>query len=232
MSEGSADRILFLLKTRAPLAAAELATALGITAMGVRQHLARLAEDGLVAFADERRSVGRPKRYWRLTEKAEARFPDTHAQVAVELIGAVDKLFGADGLDRLIQLREDDMRARYRAELDGLALPLRLKRLADLRRAEGYMAAVEKEKDGSFILIENHCPICAAAKACQGFCRSELAIFRELLNGCTVERTDHILAGARRCAYRIRQTRETDVAPKPGASRPSVRGHRPGDPAR
>ena len=63
MSEGSAERILFLLKTRAPLTASDLARDLGITAMGVRQHLARLEADGLVAFADERKSVGRPKRH-------------------------------------------------------------------------------------------------------------------------------------------------------------------------
>ncbi|MBM3547982.1 MAG: transcriptional regulator [Alphaproteobacteria bacterium] len=233
MSEGSTERILFLLKTRAPLTAAELGTSLGITAMGVRQHLARLEEDGLVAFADERHSVGRPKRHWRLTDKAEARFPDTHAQVTVELIGAVDKLFGADGLDRLIEVRETDTRERYRRALAGLGtLSQRLRRLAELRRVEGYMAEVEKQKDGGYLFVENHCPICAAAKACQGFCRSELAIFRELLAGCTVERTDHILAGARRCAYRI-TTKETTEAPRPGASRSSPRrDRRPGDPAR
>jgi predicted ArsR family transcriptional regulator len=202
--------------------------------MGVRQHLARLESDGLVAFSDERRSVGRPKRHWRLTEKAETRFPDTHAQVAVELIGAVDRLFGSDGMDRLIALREADMSARYRRELAGLGtLSLRLKRLAQLRRAEGYMAAVEKEKDGSYLLVENHCPICAAARACQGFCRSELAIFRELLADCTVERTDHILAGARRCAYRVRLSAEkTKRATRPGASPTSARGPRLGGPAR
>jgi predicted ArsR family transcriptional regulator len=233
MSEGNAERILFLLKTRAPLTAAELAASLGITAMGVRQHLARLEADGLVAFADERRSVGRPKRHWRLTGKAEARFPDTHTQVAVELIGAVDRLFGSDGLDRLIELREGDMRGRYRQELDGLGLPARLRRLAELRRAEGYMATVEKEKGGGYLFVENHCPICAAARACQGFCRSELATFRELLADCTVERTDHILAGARRCAYRIvPSARGAKSGPRPGASPASARGPRLGGPAR
>jgi predicted ArsR family transcriptional regulator len=64
------------------------------------------------------------------------------------------------------------------------------------------------------LLIEDHCPICAAATQCQGFCRSELALFQRCLGpGATVERTEHLLAGARRCAYRVRQ-----VAPiRPGA---------------
>ena len=225
MSEGSAERILFLLKTRAPLTASDLARDLGITAMGVRQHLARLEADGLVAFADERKSVGRPKRHWRLTAKAEARFPDTHAQVAVELIGGVDKLFGAQGLDRLIALREAEMLLRYHRELDlAGTLAKRVKRLAELREIEGYMAAVETQKDGSYVLVENHCPICAAAKACQGFCRSELSMFQALLADCTIERIDHILAGARRCAYRI--------TPAATPSRSSSRDRRSAAPGR
>jgi predicted ArsR family transcriptional regulator len=57
--------------------------------------------------------------------------------------------------------------------------------------------------DGAYLLIENHCPICAAASACQGFCRSELSIFRDLLAPAKVERIDHILQGARRCAYLV-----------------------------
>ena len=66
------------------------------------------------------------------------------------------------------------------------------------------MASIVKDTPESFLFVENHCPICAAATACQGLCRSELAIFRAVLGTeITVERTDHILAGARRCAYRI-----------------------------
>jgi predicted ArsR family transcriptional regulator len=62
---------------------------------------------------------------------------------------------------------------------------------------------VSKDR-GGFLLVENHCPICAAARVCQGFCRSELELFREVLGpGVEVERTEHVLAGGRRCAYRV-----------------------------
>jgi iron-sulfur cluster biosynthesis transcriptional regulator SufR len=204
MAETTADRILFLLKTRAPLTAQVLARQIGITTVGIRQHLARLVEDGLIAHSDERRSVGRPKRHWRLTEKGHGRFPDNHAQVTVELIGAVGRLFGEEGLDRLISERERDTLARYRQGLAGMtSLADRLDRLAGLRRDEGYMAEWRAESDGTFILVENHCPICAAARVCQGFCRSELAVFRAVLPDCAVERVEHLLAGARRCAYRV-----------------------------
>lgn len=56
-------------------------------------------------------------------------------------------------------------------------------------------------RDGdAFLFIENHCPICAAAQACMGFCRSRLELFRQVLGeGVRVEREEHILLGARRC---------------------------------
>jgi predicted ArsR family transcriptional regulator len=54
------------------------------------------------------------------------------------------------------------------------------------------------------MLVEHHCPICAAAQACQGFCRNELELFRRVLGpGVTVDRTEYLLGGDQRCAYRI-----------------------------
>ena len=43
------------------------------------------------------------------------------------------------------------------------------------------MAEVHAEKDGAFLLVEKHCPLCAAATACKGFCTSEPDLFRALL---------------------------------------------------
>lgn len=43
------------------------------------------------------------------------------------------------------------------------------------------MAACEVHND-RFLLIENHCPICAAATACQTFCHSALAGFHNALD--------------------------------------------------
>jgi len=204
MSDESADRILFLLKTRGPQTAAALAKALRITPMGVRQHLARLARENYVIHADVRNGVGRPKRHWRLTRKSDAHFPDSHAQMTVELLAAMRTVFGDPGLERLIAEREREMLAKYTQETRGAkTVADRVRKLAKLRTEEGYMAECHRASDGSVLLVENHCPICAAAQTCQSFCRSELDIFRRLIPEASIERVDHILAGARRCAYRI-----------------------------
>lgn len=63
--------------------------------------------------------------------------------------------------------------------------------------------------DDGYLLVENHCPICAAAQACMAFCRSELDLFREIIGPqARVRQTEHILAGARRCAYTVRPLRQ------------------------
>jgi predicted ArsR family transcriptional regulator len=204
--KATGEQILFMLKTRGSSRTGEIASRLGLTRQGARQQLEKLAAEGLIGFADKRDGVGRPRRSWSLTAKTDARFPDTHSALTLELLGAVAAEFGEAGLDRLIARRERDSLDSYRAAMGGLTdLRSRLRRLAGLRRAEGYMAEVSEDEEG-LLLIENHCPICAAASACQGLCRSELAIFQAVLGeGCRVERIDHILAGARRCAYRVTQ---------------------------
>lgn len=201
----TSDRILFLLKTRGPKTAQQLAAMLELTSMGARRHLEAAEEKGLVGFEDVAEKVGRPSRRWLLTDAGHARFPDRHADLTVALIDQVKALFGDAAMERLIVSRETASEAFYRDTIGTAgALPDRVAALAQARDVEGYMAEVAAQPDGSLLLVENHCPICAAARACQDFCRSELDVFQRVLGpGCSVERTEHQLAGARRCAYRI-----------------------------
>src|SRR5215470_4203645 len=99
------ERILYLLKTKGPQTASALAQRLRLTAMAVRQHLYRFREEGLVKFSSERRPVGRPAQIWRLTERAAARFPESHAELTLEMISAIRTAFGEEGLNKLLKER-------------------------------------------------------------------------------------------------------------------------------
>ncbi|MES3022884.1 MAG: metalloregulator ArsR/SmtB family transcription factor [Pseudomonadota bacterium] len=202
----TADQILFLLKTHGPKSAQQLAALLELTSMGARRQLDGALEKGLVAFEDSADKVGRPTRRWHLTGAGHARFPDRHSDLTLQLIEQTRAVFGADGLERLIGAREKAIEANYRMQVeDAEGLPARAAALARARDAEGYMAEVQAQEDGSVLLIENHCPICAAARECQSFCRSELDIFQRVMGeGCSVERSEHLLGGARRCVYIMR----------------------------
>ncbi len=203
----SSEQLLYLLKTRGPQTAQRLADLLALTSMGARRQLEAAHEKGLVQFDDVADKVGRPARIWALSARGHARFPDRHADLTLQLIDQARAVFGEEGLERLIAAREVASEAQYRGAVgQGGALAERAAALARVRDAEGYMAETAAQEDGSVLLIENHCPICAAAASCQNFCRSELAIFQRVMgDDCTVERAEHLLAGARRCVYVIKQ---------------------------
>jgi len=204
-----AERILRRLKTQGPQGTTVLAEALDITAEAVRQQVQKLLDDGLIAGQQERAAgAGRPRQLWSLTAAGHARFPDAHAQLTVDLIASVRALFGDAGVDRLVDARRDDNRRAYLESIGNARnLGERVRRLAAIREHEGYMARAERN-GRDWLLIEDHCPICAAAQTCQGFCRAELELFREVLgNEAQVIREQHLLAGARRCVYRISQRR-------------------------
>jgi predicted ArsR family transcriptional regulator len=200
----SRDRFLARLKLRGPQTAATLATDLGITGEAARQQLFKLAAEGLVEASAPPCGVGRPAQIWQLTEKGSSRFPDTHAEVTVQLIRGIRAQLGEKALDRLLAARAGDSVANYRKALVGAKnLGECVRRLAEARSREGYMAECQAV-EGGYLLIENHCPICLAATECQGFCRSEQEVFQKVLGReVTVERVEHILGGDRRCVYRI-----------------------------
>lgn len=202
----TAEQTLFLIKTRGPQTAQQLAALLDLTSMGARRQLEAWQEKGMLTYEELADKRGRPSRRWLLTEAGHARFPDRHADLTLQLIDQVRGLFGEAGLEQLIAAREAVSEQQYRQHLRGAgALPARVAALVQARSSEGYMAEVETRDDGSLLLVENHCPICAAARQCQQFCRSELDLFQRVLGpGCSVGRVEHMLNGARRCVYLIK----------------------------
>ena len=165
-SRTPSDRLLFALKMHGPQSAAALGRSLGISGEAARQQLLRLEVQGLVEARNEVRGVGRPVAMWHLTQAAADRFPDTHAQLTVDLLEIVRNQLGEGALETVISTRERETEAVYEAAMAGASTPVeRIARLAEIRSDEGYMAEWFEEGDG-YLLVENHCPICAAAAQC------------------------------------------------------------------
>ena len=210
------QRVLEHLKRSDGATAGEIAAALDITEAAVRQLLDALEERGLVAPRSRPRTNtgrGRTPGEWVLTAEAGSQFADRHGQLTVELLDAMRDALGSEGVDRVIDSRAKQQLDAYRAVVPAAgaaSLEQRVRALACQRTAEGYMADVHREGDG-VVLVEHHCPICTAATACPGFCRSELELFRDTLGpDVTVERTAHLLAGDVRCAYLVQPARASE----------------------
>ena len=197
--------IVHLLKQEGALDAQTLAARLRLSAMAVRQHLYALQDEHLITYHEVPRPLGRPAKLWQLTPAADRLFPEAYAELTVSLLASVAAAFGAAGLERLLEVRTRQQIAAYTEQMAGQdTLQQRVEALAAMRTDEGYMAAVQAQADGSFLLLEKHCPICVAAVACTGLCSTELEVFRAVLGqDVTIERTEHMVVGARRCAYRV-----------------------------
>ena len=198
--------ILERLKKRGPQSVRILATQLKMTTMGVRQHLTELQTHALVTQTGETRQTrGRPVHLWKLTAAGHRHFPNSHEQFTLELIDTLQAELGQTQLNKLLDARSQRLQTRYEKALEssGPALEDKVRVLTELLDADGFMTEVRLLPDG-WLLIENHCPVCAAAERCQQLCQSELDMFRSLLaNYADVERVDHLFAGSRRCAYKI-----------------------------
>ncbi len=199
--------IVKLLKQEGAMDAEAIASRFNITAMAVRQHLYTLQNEGLVTYQEESRPMGRPAKLWQLTPAADRFFPDRYAELTLEIINSMKQAFGEEGLDRLLEVRTRQQVQAYQAIIPRKAsLKRRLEALSEQRTEEGYMAEVQAQADGTFLLFEKHCPICAVATTCTGLCRMELDIFQAALGeDVSIERIEHILAGDRRCVYRVKE---------------------------
>lgn len=206
MKKNSSDRILVLLKMRGEATSLLIAKELSLSKEGARKHLLNLSEENLVKTTVKSEGVGRPSTYYSLTDKGLSRFPDTHADITVQLLRSVKKLLGDNALDLLINDREKTIYSKYAEEMEPLeTIEQKLDKLSKKRSEEGYLAEWKKEGD-AYYLIENHCPICAAATECQGFCRSELHNFKQLIGPeYSIERVEYIIENdGNRCVYEIK----------------------------
>jgi predicted ArsR family transcriptional regulator len=198
-------RIVERLKRVESATATDLAGEFGLTDTALRQHLDALEAAGMVTRSmAEPTGRGRPPVHWQLAPGATQAFPDRHGELSVDLISSLRATLGDPALDKVIGARSDRQVATYQAVLSGsTTLRERVERLATVRSEEGYLAEARPDGD-DLLLIEHHCPIRDAAASCGALCTAELDVFQRVLGpDVKVTRTQHVMAGDRRCAYRV-----------------------------
>jgi iron-sulfur cluster biosynthesis transcriptional regulator SufR len=208
---GSAEKvkvkrqILHLLKMKGEQTAVNLAEALDVSPMAIRQHLQNLQAEQLVVYTEQRQPVGRPLKFWYLSDRAREIFPDRHDELTQNLLESIVRIFGEAGLETLIAERTQQQIDTYTTQISRQSSwQAKVATLAEIRTNEGYMAEATEESSDVWLLSENHCSIDAAARSCPSFCQSEWEVFQALLGDrVRVERIEHLLNGDRRCTYRI-----------------------------
>ena len=199
--------VLYAVRRRGEATAEQVAEQLGMTVSGARQHLSALMRDGFVA-ATETAPVstrrGRRALAYSITPLAEDVFPKAYGELTNELLGYVadrdpellEDLFAKRRENRIASARERLAKKR--------TLATRVAELATILDEDGYLATFERVGPGTFRVIEHNCAIWAVAQKYGQACTSEIDFIRAVLPDTTVERTQHMVAGAKHCAYEIK----------------------------
>ena len=194
------DAILSFLKASGHASLADVAAHLEVSKQGALRHLEALLGEGLVEKGNESHAgPGRPEHVYRLTAAAAEHFPHAHRELAGELV----KFMGAAQLERFFTERAARTEAALAAELAGLSLEQKVRRLGELAGATGHMTEVIDNADGTLAIRHCNCPIGDVAAETGHPCHREQSMYERLL-GAEVERTTWLANADAACTYVIR----------------------------
>ena len=132
-------------------------------------------------------------------------FPKAYGELTNELLGYVGD-HDPDLLEGAVRTAaREPHRLGPRTTRDQEAtLGTRVAELTSILDEDGYLATFERVSAGTYRIIEHNCAIWAVAQKYGQACTSEIDFIRAVLPDATVERTQHMVAGAKHCAYEIR----------------------------
>lgn len=179
-----------------------LAEALDMTVSGVRQQLVALERDGLVTYREVRAGPGRPPHVYRLTPAAHGLFPKAYADLTNELLEYVED---ADPhlVAHIFECRRERRIAGALERMEGMDFDAKIAELTRILDEDGYLADLERNGDGSYVVTERNCAIFGVALKYGQACGSELDFIRRVMPDAKVERIAHMIAGAHNCSYKI-----------------------------
>jgi len=193
------------LKRTQGLSVGELATALGMSYMGVKQHCVELERLGYLDTWRRPKTatqVGRPEMVYRLTHKAHELFPVTSNETTLALLDSAQLLFGSTAAEKLLFRVFQSKTEAYLARVKGETLAERSKTFAAIRDAEGYMADLENAPDGLRI-VEHHSPLADLLTAYPALLhRLEQEMFSRVLR-VPVKREQSGVSGLYSCIFRV-----------------------------
>src|SRR6185369_17583318 len=135
----SQQEILRLLRRQGELTVEELSRQMGISSVGVRQHLEILEADGLLTTRTERRPIGRPRRLYRLSEAADDLFPKNYSLLAEMILEHLQDSGGPAMVAEVFDSRRRRLERDALPMLAGQSLEQRVRTVVQLQDQAGYM---------------------------------------------------------------------------------------------
>ncbi len=202
-SKTTRERVLRTLLVRKRCTINELAEAVNINPISVRHHIAKLEADSLVDSEEERHGVGRPRRYYFLTENGYERFPTRYLRLTIRLLEQLKETLPEPIVSNLFAQMAADLAADHEAEVNGLPIEARLNLVTELLSDEGFTVEWEQKGD-SYLIREVNCPYYHIGQNHPEVCSVDQTLISTMLS-VPAEKIQCILNGDAHCTYVVPQ---------------------------
>ena len=139
-----------------PRTLGHLADKLKINRTAVEGHLDTLQREGIVDHYFEKAGLGRPKKFYRLTDVGYETFPRKYGSMLSSLLDQLIKLNGPENTKKVLSSVANQL-ARQIPSVSGIIdIKERIRALVKILNDLGFEASFEQEK-GSFVITRKNC---------------------------------------------------------------------------
>lgn len=179
----------------------DLAEDVGINPISVRHHIVKLEAEGFVTSEDVRHGVGRPRRYYFLTEEGMESFPTRYLTLTTRLLSKIKTTLPHEMVHALFTQLGSEIANDASAELDltDLEMEDRLEVLRKFLESEGFSVSWEL-KDDHYHIKELNCPYYQVGQSHPEVCSVDRAMISNFLS-VPATRINCILDGDSHCTY-------------------------------
>jgi predicted ArsR family transcriptional regulator len=195
----SAGIILHYLQRHGQATIKDLEGELGISTTAVREHLANLQAEGLIATNTARRGPGRPYFVYTLTDKAQSLLPKQYDQLINMLLREIVAVEGEAKVEQLLERVSKRLASQYAGQISGEDIRARLDALRATFEARGIPAEVQQTGDSIKIFS---CPYYDVAQEHPAVCAMERQMLEDIL-GEKINLEGSIREGHHNCRFVI-----------------------------
>ena len=206
------------LKRSDGLAVGDLAAALDMSYMGVKQYCIELEKRGYLDTWRRAKETGRPELTYRLTPKAQLLFPQESNDLCMEILEAVRHLHGANAAEKILYqyfLKKTDF---YHKKVKGISIIEKAESLARIRENEGYCAQLDHDPVHGLRLTEFHSPFSDLIKVFPTVAKMEETMVSRVLQA-PVHREMTAISGQSRITFLVAGATLPPVPPAPATVR-------------
>jgi predicted ArsR family transcriptional regulator len=197
------DLLQLLLRHKEGLTVEVLGAKLGVTRNAVRQHLAALTGEGLIATGASKATGGRPTRLYVLSEKGRGLFPRQYSWLAQLMFESIRHESGKGGLGKRLTAMGAKVGTQLRAQHPALRTRHdKVLKLAELMEQLGYNTAGTDVRDMNTIAADN-CVFHDLAQKEPEVCQFDLALLSTFTDS-RVEHQECMAQGGHVCRFAFR----------------------------